>query len=734
MRNLNSLFTFCLLLGFVSVYAQPEPGMAAEAGKCYAKCYIADDVKRVSEEVLIKEASTKVTVVPARFEKASEQVLVKEAGNTLSVNAATFETASEQKLAQEAGTTISITPARFETATERRISKEAPRAVVGGYAAGNMGEVGTLSTSAARFETVTEQVLVKEAYTVLTCVPAQFETVTEQKLVQEASSRIEVVPAEYETVTEQILLKEAYTEYSVVPAEYETVTEQVLSKEAYSTISTSPAVYETVTEQKLSREASTRIEVIPAEFESITETYTISEASERWEKRKADPTCLSADPEDCLVWCLVEVPARTGTFVKRVRKACPAGYTASGDDCTRTVEVPAQYETVTYQKLVSPASSNSTDVAAKYTTRTYRKLKSAARTVATEVPAQYGTRSYEKLVRPAYTRTVEIPARYETVSFQKLVKEATTVLEEIPAKYTTRTYQKLATPASANIVPCGKSSILNVNFQTASAVLTSASQDEIDKVVSLLKGDGDVTAKFVGHTDNVGSSESNQRLSEARARAVYQAVIDAGISASRVSYEGLGESQPIATNSTGSGRSQNRRTEFITYGDGDGNTDCNTYQNVSFQRLIADATPVTTEIPARYETYSYEKLSSDASVSSTDIAAVDRTRTYDRLAADASTTSRDIPSQTQTIYKNEIARKGGFTEMKVVVCPTDLTPAVYRSIQQALIDKGYNVGTSGADGVFGAASKAALVKFQRDNGLPVGNFNEETMKALGVNY
>ena len=70
--------------------------------------------------------------------------------------------------------------------------------------------------------------------------------------------------------------------------------------------------------------------------------------------KKADPSCLSADPEDCLVWCLVEVPAKFQTVKKRVRLGCPTGYKDNGDDCTREKPVDAEYGKRTYRKLISP--------------------------------------------------------------------------------------------------------------------------------------------------------------------------------------------------------------------------------------------------------------------------------------------------------------------------------------------------------------------------------------------
>ncbi len=730
MKNLNSLLTLCLLFAVVGLIAQPEAGMPSEPGKCYSKCLIPDEYETVTEQVLVKEASSRVAISPATYETVSEQVLTKEAATTLSVNAAQFETASEQKLASEASTTLSVVPARFETITERKLVKEAPRAIASDNPGNSAGEVGNLTTQAAQFETVSEQILVKEAYTRLKVVPAVFETVSQQMLVQEAYTTIRTVPAVYETVTEQVLSKEAYTVLTVVPAVYETVSEQILSKEAYSTISTVPARYETITDQVLEQEAGTRIERIPAQFETVSETIQTAAPSTKWEKRKLDKNCLSADPNDCLTWCLVEIPAQFRTVTKQVRKACASGYTASGDDCIRTIEVPAKYGTRSYQKLAAPATTNKSDVPAVYTTRTYRKLVTPATTRTEEVPAVYTTRSYQKVVTPAHTVTVEIPARYETVSNQKLVTPATTTVEEVPAQYTTRSYQKTSRQASANVVPCG-GTVLNVNFESGSAVLTAGSSAEINRVKAMLEEKSGVTAQLVGHTDSQGGEAANQSLSERRARAVYQALVDAGIPASRLGYAGMGEAQPVATNETAAGRRQNRRTELVTSGDAGGG-DCNVYGNTSYQKLATPATVSTNEVPARYENVSYQKLVRDAAVSSADVPAQYGNRNYQKLAAAASTSVTETPAQYNSITKTNLVRPGGFTEWREVVCETDVDANLYRNIQASLIEKGYNIGSAGADGIWGAASKAALVKFQRDNNLPVGALNIETLKALGV--
>ena len=77
-------------------------------------------------------------------------------------------------------------------------------------------------------------------------------------------------------------------------------------------------------------------------------------------------------------------------------------------------------------------------------------------------------------------------------------------------------------------------------------------------------------------------------------------------------------------------------------------------------------------------------------------------------------------------------KPGGYTEWREVVCDEDISRDLVRRVQQALISRGYNVGNAGADNRMGAQTKSALVKFQEDNGLPVGQLDYETLRALGI--
>lgn len=102
----------------------------------------------------------------------------------------------------------------------------------------------------------------------------------------------------------------------------------------------------------------------------------------------------------------------------------------------------------------------------------------------------------------------------------------------------------------------------NVFFRTGKYDLMDISIVELDKVVEMMKGHPTMRIELGGHTDNVGSDQMNLKLSENRAKAVYDYLVAHGVEASRLSYKGYGASQPVADNSTAEGRRQNRRTVF----------------------------------------------------------------------------------------------------------------------------------------------------------------------------
>jgi len=112
-------------------------------------------------------------------------------------------------------------------------------------------------------------------------------------------------------------------------------------------------------------------------------------------------------------------------------------------------------------------------------------------------------------------------------------------------------------------IPSGASYVIdNIFFEPNSFALRDESKTSLDQLVDLLKQNPSLKIQIGGYTDDQGSEEYNQVLSENRAKSVYDYLLKNRIESSRVSYKGYGESNPIAPNTTEEGRAQNRRIEF----------------------------------------------------------------------------------------------------------------------------------------------------------------------------
>jgi outer membrane protein OmpA-like peptidoglycan-associated protein len=103
----------------------------------------------------------------------------------------------------------------------------------------------------------------------------------------------------------------------------------------------------------------------------------------------------------------------------------------------------------------------------------------------------------------------------------------------------------------------------DVLFTSGRADLKTGATGNLNKLVAFLNEYPDRTAAIEGYTDNVGSEDSNQGLSERRAASVKSYLVGQGIGASRLSAAGKGENDPLAGNDSAAGRQQNRRVEVV---------------------------------------------------------------------------------------------------------------------------------------------------------------------------
>jgi outer membrane protein OmpA-like peptidoglycan-associated protein len=105
--------------------------------------------------------------------------------------------------------------------------------------------------------------------------------------------------------------------------------------------------------------------------------------------------------------------------------------------------------------------------------------------------------------------------------------------------------------------------ILYINFDSGKATIKKESLPVVEQIIEMMKQATDIKISVEGHTDSDGSNESNLKLSEARAKAVVEAITKGGTDAARLSSAGFGEEKPIADNSTAEGKAKNRRVELI---------------------------------------------------------------------------------------------------------------------------------------------------------------------------
>jgi len=104
---------------------------------------------------------------------------------------------------------------------------------------------------------------------------------------------------------------------------------------------------------------------------------------------------------------------------------------------------------------------------------------------------------------------------------------------------------------------------LHINFDTGKATIEPDSLPIIDQIAAMMKANTGLQLSVEGNTDNVGTPQSNQALSLARAQGVVSAVAGAGVAASRMTAVGHGQDSPVADNSTDAGRAQNRRVDLV---------------------------------------------------------------------------------------------------------------------------------------------------------------------------
>ena len=151
----------------------------------------------------------------------------------------------------------------------------------------------------------------------------------------------------------------------------------------------------------------------------------------------------------------------------------------------------------------------------------------------------------DTVVKTVYVRDTVEKVKTVRDTVEKVVRDTVVVIKEVPVEIQ-ETMRELS----------------NTLFEFDKFNLSKEARAALDKVADWLKANPDLDVEISGHTDGKGSVEYNQKLSENRAKSVYDYFVDHGVSAYRLSYKGYGKLQPIATNETDEGRQLNRRVEL----------------------------------------------------------------------------------------------------------------------------------------------------------------------------
>ncbi|HTB33187.1 MAG TPA: OmpA family protein [Bacteroidia bacterium] len=149
--------------------------------------------------------------------------------------------------------------------------------------------------------------------------------------------------------------------------------------------------------------------------------------------------------------------------------------------------------------------------------------------------ADYDVKYTQFTSEAAYDNTLTIPKGED-----QLLTFNYTVRVKLPEKYT----------------------LNNVFFDFNKAILTTESFKALNQLTSFMKAQKTMVIEIAGYTDNVGTEEANQRLSQERADAIRDYLLRHGVHARKIEAKGYGSIDPIATNDTQEGRKLNRRTEI----------------------------------------------------------------------------------------------------------------------------------------------------------------------------
>jgi len=201
----------------------------AKPGECYARVFIPPVYKTSTEQVLKRQASEKVEIIPAKYDWVKEKVLVKEASERIEVVPAEYSWVTEDVLVKEASKRMVEIPAKYGWVEEKMLVKPAHTVWKKGRGLiekvdNTTGEIMCLVEIPATYKTVKKRILETPANARTVEIPAAYKTVRKKVMVKPPTTRKIQIPAEYTTVKVRKMVSSPKEQRISIPAEYQMVT------------------------------------------------------------------------------------------------------------------------------------------------------------------------------------------------------------------------------------------------------------------------------------------------------------------------------------------------------------------------------------------------------------------------------------------------------------------------------------------------------------------------------
>jgi len=346
----------------------------AKPGECYAKVMTPAKYETVEEKVMVKEATEEISVVPAKYETAEEKVEVIPESKKLIPVPETYKEVVE---------TIEVKPASkvWKTSLKKKALPVNKMILDSLKAQGIETDTAVGGTcykeyfQPAKYSTVEEKVLIQNERNETEVIPANYDTEEKKIEITPASKKVVEIPAEFEYVEEKVLVEEAKTVWKKgqnpaqkltgatgeimclvkVPAKYKTIKKLVVKSPARTEIQEVPAEIQTLAVQKVVAEPTVKNTLIPAVYETLEKNVLDTPAQFKWADAKTGldkPWKATGN-----MACLVETPAVSKEVTKLVLDQ-PA--------TLKEEIIPAVYEMVPTQKLVSESKEVTTPIEAEY--------------------------------------------------------------------------------------------------------------------------------------------------------------------------------------------------------------------------------------------------------------------------------------------------------------------------------------------------------------------------------